>query len=160
MASQLDQWTALMRKRLAGEPKAVKDDLYFETDRLRDQAQSLAAFKTGRLRRSIKSKGLIVLSRHPAALFQNKGGILKAKKHEFMTIPVRPGFRRAPKYVTIKRADGSEFVIRRGTTQLWAVKRRAIVIAGNRYLDRALDRHLGVTGDRVSAKVATRLVTP
>jgi hypothetical protein len=153
----LEEWAKSLKSELGKEWNEFKDGLKGEVEELADTVREVVTVRSGRLRKSIRVRGLEVISRHRGAKFHSTGGLISAKKHEFLTIPVRKGYRRAPKYLTIKRADGDQFVIRRGTRELWAIRRRQVYVRGSRYLDKALERHIQETGERVAKGAEKRL---
>jgi hypothetical protein len=126
---------------------------------LEEEAQHLAAAtrlfaprKSGALQESIRAQGPEVIVAGPAAAYakiQNDGGPIVARRHGWLTIPVRPGYVPGPGLVTLKSRDGNQIVVRSGTYELWAIRRRVVTLKGSRYADRALEVHLEHAAERV-----------
>lgn len=141
MSQDLERWAP----DLAADLERVRRDLpqipRDEAPHLADQIRRLAPKRSGFLRRSVQPRGPEVLAAEYAGI-QSEGGTIKAIRRGWLTIPVRPGYTPGPGYVTVRGRDGNQYVVRSGSYELWAVRRRSVRIPGTRFLPRALAAHL------------------
>jgi hypothetical protein len=142
LAELFDQWAGELAHDLRQAPRAVDTQLHAETRVLAGITRRLAPRASGALAESIEPDGLTVVSDVPYAELQSTGGTVTARQHGWLTIPVRAGYRPGGGYVTVRGRDGNPIVMRSGTYELWAVKRRSVRVPGSRYLQRALEQHL------------------
>lgn len=154
MADELfDHWAT----RLAADYREVAGQLPLtlaqEAQLLAATTRRLAPKATRALERSIRAQGPEVVSGLPYAEIQSTGGIIQARQHGWLTIPVRRGYRPAPGFVTVRSRDGNQIVVRSGTYELWAIRRREVRMRGSQYLERALEEHLTKAGERVLDKL-------
>lgn len=157
MATDLERWTERMAAITAAEPERAKKELGLETDALRDELKKSAPKKRGRLEKSIRSKGLSVVTRSRYAIMQDQGGRIDPKRRAWLTIPVKKGYRPGPKYFTITGRDGNQYVLRRGSRELWAIRRRFVMIPATHFLQHGLDKHLAQTDERLAKRAEDRL---
>lgn len=156
MSDELERWapeTAGDHDRLG---RRLPELLEPEAEGLAGTARQLAQKRSGALRRSILARGLSVLSDSPYAVLQSEGGIVRSKRYGWLTIPVRAGFVPGPGFATVRSGTG-QIVVRSGTLQLWAVRRRQVLIRGNRFLVRALEQHRQQAADRVGARLVAEV---
>lgn len=153
MAEELERWAPRLAHDLTRVVRELPEYLEVEADHLRDTTRRFAPRASGRLRASILARGLSVLSNVPYAVLQSEGGVIKSLRHGWLTIPVRPGYVPGGGYVTVRGRDGNQYVVRSGTLQLWAVRRRQVRIRGTDYLQRALAAHLDKAGERMAERL-------
>jgi len=103
-------------------------------------AGRLAPRVSGRLRRSFDTRGSAVTSSVDYAELVDRGGTIRARAHGFLLVPVRPGQR--PLDAVTVGPRGAQVIVRSGTYELWAVRRREVRIRGTRYLQRAEAAHV------------------
>lgn len=152
MAEDLHRWAP----RQAREFEQLGRDL----DQLpTEEAASLAGWlrrtaprRTGALLRSISARSNEVVALNYADI-QDEGGTIRAVRRGWLTIPVRPGYVPGPGYVTVRGRDGNQYVLRSGSFELWAVRRRSVRIRGSRWKSRALAQHLREAEERVAEQL-------
>lgn len=150
MTVKLEPWA----RETAAEFRAVKlpTVLQQEARNLAWLASRSAPRATGHLSLSIYAVGPRVETRAPYASVVNTGGVISARRHGYLTIPVRPGFRPGPGFV-IARSSKGPLVVRAGTHEIWALLRRSVTVRGTRYLDTALTVHLATAQERVGSQL-------
>lgn len=117
--------------------RLVEDDL---PRGLAGWARRLAPRVSGRLRRSFDSRDGTVTTSVDYAEIVDRGGAIRARAHGYLVVPVRPGVR--PLDAVTVGPRGNQIIVRSGTYELWAVRRREVRIRGTRYLQRAEAAHL------------------
>lgn len=151
MAELFDHWALRLasdyREAVGRLPLTMRQEARLLAARVR----RLAPVDSRRLQNSIRETEAAVTSDVPYAEIQDQGGVITARQHGWLTIPVRRGYRPAPGFVTLRSRDGNQIVVRSGTRELWAIRRREVRIKGSRYLERALEGHLEEAGGRVLA---------
>lgn len=164
MSAELERWAAAYAKRLEAEPKRLVADLKLEAESLRDHLKRTAPKKKGRLAKSIYAKDASILTYVPYATIQDEGGEVRAKRVTWLTIPLRPGYRKNSKqFFAITGRDGNQYILRKlkkgqkGRPELWAIRRRSVILPGTGYRQRALDAHLEQAPGREAARIAARL---
>lgn len=115
-----------------------------------------APVRTGRLRRSFSARGPDVVSTAPYARIVSEGGVVRAKRYPFLTIPLRDGYARGQGNISVPDGKGGQYVFQRGTRGLIAVRRREVRIPGNGYLQRALEAYQADARQRIGADIARR----
>lgn len=150
MSETLERWAPRLAGDLRALPEALDRALDTEADHLARTAGRLAPRASGRLARSFVGQDHRVTSTAPYAVVASEGGIIRARAHGWLLVPVRPGYRPGPGFTTVTTRGGERIVIRSGTRELWAIRRREVRIRGSRYLERALDAHLQEAPERVA----------
>jgi hypothetical protein len=150
--AELERWARQLPKDLTRVQREIPEYLEDEAQRLAATTRRFAPRQSGALRASILARGLQIAAL-PYAEIQSTGGRIRSQKHGWLTIPVRPGYSPGTGYVTVRGRDGNQYVLRSGTVQLWAVRRREVLIRGTRYLERALSVHLERAGERVGQRL-------
>lgn len=142
MPDELVDWAAQKAARM------VKADfrtaLAAEAQRLASTLSRYAPVRSGFLRRSFHSAGKQVRSADYARIV-SEGGVIRAKRGRMLTIPV-PGYVPGPDYVTVSDRSGGQAIFRRGTYELWAIRRREVIVRGSGYLTRATQDFLRSRG--------------
>jgi hypothetical protein len=106
--------------------------------------------RSGRLARSFRARGLEVISTAPHALQVDRGGVIRARRHGYLLVPVRPTYApTTPGLVTVRGRRGP-IVVRSGTWDLWALRLRQVRTRRTDYLAEALRRHLDDSPERVA----------
>jgi hypothetical protein len=146
----LERWAPRLAGELRDLPEALDRELTEEADRLARTTARHAPRRTGFLARSFKGDEQQVTSTAPYAVTASEGGVIRARAHGWLLIPVRPGYRPGPGFVTVRARNGERVVLRAGTPELWAIRRREVRIRGSRYLERALEDHLQGAPERVA----------
>ncbi len=161
MATQLDYWAAQFASRLRSEPKRVAADLKLEAQALRDGLKKTAPRKKGRLVKSIYAKDATVITYVGYATRQDAGGRIAARRVTWLTIPVRPGYRKNGKnFYAVTGRDGNQYIfrkIKKGRPVLWAIRRRAVFIPATNFMARGLAAHLAEAPEREAARIEARL---
>lgn len=152
MATELERWAPELANDLARVGKEAESYLVPEAEHLATSIRRVAPVRSRALLRSIVARELDVSALDYATL-QSEGGTVKALHHGWLTIPVRPGYTPSGGYVTVKGRDGNQYVIRSGTMELWAARRRSVRIRGTQFLRRGLDDHLAGAGDRIAKRI-------
>lgn len=150
MPDELEHWAPHLARDLDRVRRDLPEILEVEADHLAATTRRLAPRRSGALRASIMARGPDVTSSVPYAVLQSEGGVIKALRRGWLTIPVRRGYKPGAGYVTVRGRDGHQYVVRSGSYDLWAVRRRQVRIRGSRYLDRALAAHLEQADERVT----------
>lgn len=164
MSVELERWTVGYSRRLEAEPKRLVADLQLEAESLRDHLKRTAPKKKGRLAKSIYAKDASILTYVPYATTQDEGAEIRAKRVTWLTIPLRPGYRKNSKqFFAITGRDGNQYILRKlkkgqkGRPELWAIRRRSVLIPATNFRQRALDTHLAEAPAREAARIAARL---
>jgi hypothetical protein len=153
VSDDLERWAPELARdvdRIARDPEAL---IRPEARLLSDAARRRAPVARGALRRSIEDRGLSITTDVSYAVLQSEGGVVRALNHGWLTVPIRPGFVAGPGYTTVRGKDGQQYIVRSGSYQLWAVRRREVRIPGNRWIERALEDHLQKADDRVAERL-------
>jgi len=156
MAQDLERWAPRLAAELQQLARELPDVPSTEATHLADQVRRLAPRRTGFLRRSIAARGPEVLAAEYAEI-QSEGGTIRALRRGWLTIPVRPGYTPGPGYVTVRGRDGNQYVVRSGSYELWAIRRRSVRIPGTRFLPRALAAHLRAAEERLGDDFVERV---
>lgn len=157
MSVDLERWAPELAADLERLARNQIDLVEPEAPILRDSLRRFAPRASGVLRRSFGwentvATGLTVTSSAPYAALQSEGGVVRAKRG-WMTIPIRLGYRPGAGFVTVRGRDGHQYIVRAGTHELWATRRREVRIRGSRYLDRALAAYLPDADERVADRL-------
>lgn len=148
----LERWAPRLADELGDVPRDLQRLRSTEAERLADTlARTAQRGHTGRLRRSFEAKGPDVTSSVDYAEVASTGGTIVAKVHGNLVVPVKPGYTPGPGYVTVRARNGSLIVVRSGTHELWAVRRREVRVTGSRYLERGLAKHLEHADERAAS---------
>jgi hypothetical protein len=146
----LERWAPRLAGELRDLPEALDRELTAEADRLARTAARLVQRRSGALARSFRGEDHRVTSTKPYAVMASEGGVIRARAHGWLLVPVRPGYHPGPGFSTVTTRGGQRIVIRNGTHELWAVRRREVRVRGSRYLERALEDHLQGAPERVA----------
>lgn len=150
---ELVPWATRLARELRDVPEVVDQLLDAEALRLARTAAKFAPRSSGALSKSFSAKGAEVRSSVPYAAVASEGGRVVARRVSDLLVPVKPGYRPGPGYVTIRARSGERIVVRSGTHELWAIRRREVQLRGSGYLGRALETHLEQADERVAAKL-------
>lgn len=147
MPVELEDWAT----RLAAALRDVhlRRELEEEADRLAAVAARHAPRRTGALARSFRGRGLHVEAA-PYAEIVSEGGTVRSARIGGLLVPVRPGYRPGPGFATVRSRGGQRIVVRSGTHELWAIRRREVRLRGDHFLARALESHLDHADERVA----------
>lgn len=158
MPVELDYWAGRLARKFRDEPKKAERDLKEEAKALRDHLKATAPRAKGRLMRSIYAKEFSVITYVAYAEVQNEGAKVVPKRRAWLTIPLRKGYRASSRqFFTINGRDGNQYVLRKKTRELWAIRRRSIVIPGSGWMDRGLRTHLMFAEERLADAFAERV---
>ncbi len=157
MAQELERWAPELARDLERVRRDLPEYIEDEAGHLTVEVRKRAPHKSGALRRSFFPRGPDVLTDSPYANIQSEGGVIRSLRHGWLTIPVRPGYTPGAGYVTVRGRDGNQYVVRSGSYQLWAVRRREVRIRGTGYLDRALAEHLTDSPERIADRLVAEV---
>lgn len=152
MSVDLERWAPKLAREFDELARDLPDVPTEEAKHLAGEIRRVVPRRSGFLLRSVEPRGSEVLAADYAGI-QSEGGTIKAVRRAWLTIPVRPGYVPGPGFVTVRGRDGNQYVIRSGSYELWAVRRRTVRIPGTRFLPRALEAHLKASTERLETKL-------
>ena len=146
MPVELEDWAASLSKSARRTAKSLTTKaLRAETKRLALVLRKYAPRRTGALRKSIRWVGANVLASDYARV-QSEGGRVVPRRYAFLAVPLRADYRPGPGFITARERNGVRAVLSRNTYEVWAIRRRSVLVKGSHFMERGLEEHQrGVT---------------